>query len=317
MRENESLTKEEIYKYGLPLVYDDLFRIKNDEEYLTYRKTLLTICQKVLGIFEFVLSCVSIRAKETLSQLNRTELIMLDNVGSKFISIHCLASNDRFVSINGGKKKLIEDSMPQMIIARSIYEMLVMHHFLFVRPANELEQSLLFNLWRINGINNVINYFSEFNDEEIINAENEKKDILEAILNSPLFEENKNVINDIIKSKDNRIAVFDDDKRLSKINITSAWNYLFEDGVFKKRDSHILYNELSIGAHPGYLGLLKYEQQKNEKRDLRAFPFFLSILMLALFVEDVLTSNPQIKKLLYEKYSLEDLALYNTIIKYT
>lgn len=300
----------EILKYGIPLIIKDLFEIKSEEECLEMRKCIKALCDKEYGIFTYVLSYLKVlKNKEQTDEL-KIECAILNSFICKMLSLYELAINDRFVELKGKTKKRIDSVSGQNIIARALYELLILHHQLLVRPKTEKERELVISLWRLSSINN---YLEEplFGSNIIQNkqeAEEAQKELIIKIKANPYYaDKNISLIDKRIKDKRVNYFVFNDNGILTPTSITKMWNVLYEDGIFKKKDSEMLYNRLSTEHHSTYLGLIFEEHLVTEERDLRLLPFYLGCSLLALMIDSVLRRHQDIAKLLYDRYNLEDL----------
>lgn len=150
--------------------------------------------------------------------------------------------------------------------------------------------------------------FGSYNEQNKQEAEESKKELITKIQTNPYYTgRNIHLIDDRIKDKGVKYLVIDNNDILKSISITKMWNVLHEDGIFKKKDSAMLYNRLSTEHHSTCLGLIFEEQLVNEERDLRLLPFYLGCSLLALIVDNVLRRHQIIAKLLYDRYNLEDI----------
>lgn len=309
-----TMNNAEIIKYGIPLIIKDIFKVKSEEEHLECRKFLKALCDKEYGIFTYVLSCLSKLKDQEMTDELKIECAILNSFICKMLSLYELATNDRFVELIGETKKRIDSVSGQNIIARALYELLLLHHQLLVRPKDENERELLVDLWRLSSINN---YLEEplFGSNIIQNrqdAEETQKELIAKIKASPCYtERNRRLIDDRIKDKNVKYLVFESNGVLKPISITKMWDVLYDDGIFKNKDSAMLYNRLSTEHHSTCLGLIFEEQLVNEERDLRLLPFYLGCSLLALIVDNVLRKHQIIANLLYSRYNLEDIECHN------
>lgn len=311
MNDNDyTMNDVEILKYGIPLIIKDLFKARSEEESLEIRKFMKSLCDKEYGIFTYVLSCLTVLKNKEQTDVLKIECAILNSFICKMLSLYELATNDRFVELKGEIKKRIDSVSGQNIIARALYELLILHHQLITRPKTEKERELVISLWRLSSINN---YLEEplFGSNIIQNkqeAEEAKKELIVKIKANPYYaDKNISLINKRIKEKSVKYLVFNDNGILMPTSITKMWNVLYEDGIFKNKDSEMLYNRLSTEHHSTYLGLFFEERIVTEERDLRLLPFYLGCSLLALMIDSVLRRHQDIAKLLYARYNLEDL----------
>lgn len=284
----------EIFKYGIPLIIQNIFEIKSEEERLEMRKCIKALCDKEYGVFTFVFSRLRELKNKDMTDELKIECSILNSFICKMLSLYELATNDRYVELKGETKKRIDSVSAQNIIARALYELLILHHQLIVRPKTEEEKELLISLWRLSSINNYLDepLFGSNIEQNRQEAEETKQELIDIIKANPYYtENNKHLVDKRIKDKKGvKYLVFDDDGILKIVSITEMWNVLYEDGIFKKLESKMLYNRLSTEHHSTCLGLIFEEQLVTEERDLRLLPFFLGCSMLALMVDSVLKS---------------------------
>lgn len=305
----------EILKYGIPLIIQDIFKIKSEEECLEMRKCIKALYDKEFGVFTYILSLLSeLKNKEMTDEL-KIECAILNSFICKMLSLYELATNDRFVELKGENKKRIDSVSGQNIIARSLYELLILHHQLIVRPKNEKERELVIYLWRLSSVNNYLDepLFGSYNEQNKQEAEDVKKDLIAKIKENPYYDINKRLIDDRIKSTSTKYLIFDENSLMKPISITKMWHVLYEDGIFKKKESKMLYNRFSSEYHSTCLGLIFEEQLINEERDMRLLPFYIGNSLLALMIDSVLKKHQNIAKLLYNRYNLEDLECHKVL----
>lgn len=300
----------EILKYGIPLIIRDIFKIKSEEECLEMRKFIKALCDKEFGIFTYVLSRLSELKNKSMTDELKIECAILNSFICKMLSLYELATNDRFVELQNKRKKRIDSVSGQNIIARALYELLILHYQLLVRPKTDKERELVISLWKLSSINNYLGepLFGSNIKKNKQDAEDTKYNLITNIKVNPYYDGvNIRLIDSIINSKSTKNLIFDENDTLKSISITKMWNVLYEDGIFKKKESEMLYNRLSTEHHSTYLGLIFEEQLITEEKDLRLLPFYLGCSLLALMINSVLRGHQDIERLLYDSYNLEDL----------
>lgn len=143
-------------------------------------------------------------------------------------------------------------------IVRSLYEAFCTFELLYILPNSEEKRLVLYNLFKMQGLNERQGYYHCFGYEK--QKEAEKHDIElygQEIRNTDLYKtltaENKNSLENHIKNCKYRITI-DSNNSIRKFN----WDNYGLLGI-KKEVFEDLYSYLSLNSHPSFLSVLQFE----------------------------------------------------------
>ena len=158
-------------------------------------------------------------------------------------------------------------------IYRSILETLIYFYYGFVLSSNNDEETLSILLWKIAGLQNIINTKDNipqrlvYKINESIDDYKETKNRILSIIEKYNFNQDKQSMDVIQKFRKDSCKItnspyfikltHDGNSFLHKLTITDATNKYFEE---KSKYLPNLYTLLSVSAHPSYIGLQRYEE---------------------------------------------------------
>lgn len=188
--------------------------------------------------------------------------------------------------------KLIPDNLPtkvldipsMMSVLRSLYEATFVFHNIYAEQNTILEREIVFNIWKIRGLNNR-QKLQNVPNQYIVKEKNEKKQIDEIKrriltlaekleLSESIMQQLQNVISS--NSVDIKGYKFEKDNNSKIISFNSI---RFEQGTegLVGKSLMPLYRFLSIHGHPSFLGVLQFGQMFNTNGDIKFLKTLLTI----------------------------------------
>lgn len=188
--------------------------------------------------------------------------------------------------------KLIPDNLPtkvldipsMMSVLRSLYEATFVFHNIYAEQNTILEREIVFNIWKIRGLNNR-QKLQNVPNQYIVKEKNEKKQIDEIKrriltlaekleLSESIMQQLQNVISS--NSVDIKGYKFEKDNNSKIISFNSI---RFEQGTegLVGKSLMPLYRFLSIHGHPSFLGVLQFGQMFNTNDDIKFLKTLLTI----------------------------------------
>lgn len=239
---------------------------------MTMREAAYSFCEKISFITDEYNK--NLRNK---SEYERVSLQMLHMGCDKMMSIITLLDNGIQMKIRGCVlcKPSLFSPYP---IARSLYELMLVHHCLFVNTKNIEEMDVLVSLWKIKAYKQRLKLYSE-NDKQFEKQKEDDTDILKTLL------EKIKSTSIYMKCKSQLDYAFDTDKlgyfefvrqgqALSLTTIPFGDKTLFSrvyndmEGLSDIKND-MVYKYLSMNSHPSYLSLLQFHQQDTiSKKEL-------------------------------------------------
>ena len=169
----------------------------------------------------------------------------------------------------------IIDPVSMVAILRSVYERTYIFHNVFVEPESDSEKTIMFNLWKIRGLNNrqkidnIPEIYTHKRDREKQEIEFIKQETESLLINLKLTEQARIKIKKEIKSESSSIKgyrfVKSQDGSIIDFETISLTNSPL--GLFNDKDFTSLYKLLSWNAHPSFLGVLQFGQMFDEGAD--------------------------------------------------
>lgn len=121
---------------------------------MTMRDAANSFCEKIASVTN------DYKSKTTKSEIEMISLTMLHMGCDKMMSIISLLNNGIEMNIKG--EMLFKESLfPPFSIARSLYELMLIHHSLFVNTKSKEEMEILLDLWKIKGYTQRKKYYDE------------------------------------------------------------------------------------------------------------------------------------------------------------
>lgn len=212
---------------------------------------------------------------------------MIQMACDKMMSVVTLLDNGIFMNVEGKQVKL-DATLSPLSICRSLYELVLLHHALFVNPDNDEIKNILITIWKIKGLWSRCKYdvSPQYNEQKQKDLE-EIKALKDKIRNSPLYEEipieqfKRAFVSD-------KTGYFKLVKNANKYNLTtvsfgdkSLFDKVFGDidGI-KKMGNDMTYNYLSSASHPTYLSVFQFGLQCQMELDQRWFSLNCSIIFM-------------------------------------
>lgn len=188
--------------------------------------------------------------------------------------------------------KLIPDNLPtkvldipsMMSVLRSLYEATFVFHNIYAEQNTILERELVFNIWKIRGLNNR-QKLQNVPNQYIVKEKNEKKQIDEIKRRILTLAENLELSESIMQQLQNVISSnsvdikgykFEKDNNSKIISFNSI---RYEHGTEGLVGNSLmpLYRFLSIHGHPSYLGVLQFGQMFDSNDDIKYLRTLLTI----------------------------------------
>ncbi|MFC0875118.1 hypothetical protein ACE01N_00915 [Saccharicrinis sp. FJH2] len=214
-------------------------------------------------------------------------------------------------SETGAKLKKLIDPTTVAAHLQNTFETISMFYIVYVKPENEDERLILYNLWVLSGLNyrqRFTKYAAGEESKQIIKDDQEIiKDLTNQIENSALFKnldaKNQGKILSAIDENEYKL-VFKDNQvtRLSWQDTFTAMNLksnLFDDN----------YTYFSFYSHPSNVSVFQFSQmfgsENNAYADLVKYNFKNLMVLLSIFIHDYIELFPDRMKF-YESMTLKD-----------
>lgn len=238
------------------------------------REVANSFCERIAYITE------EFKNKATQCKEEKISLQMLQMGCDKMMSIISLLDNGIEMRINGNiiHRQSLFSPFP---IARSLYELMLLHHSIFVNTETKENMKILINLWKIKAYKQRIKYYKPDieNSPQFINQKEKDNDMIKALLDEikqfSIFEECKDQFEHAFET--DKLGYLKINKNGTKISFTiipfgdkNLFSYIFKDiKGLSDINNDIVYKYLSMNSHPSYLSLLQFHQQETfPKRDL-------------------------------------------------
>lgn len=238
-----------------------------------------------LTIFEKINKCVE--KKYYNSENIGISQCMLQMALDKMLSVHLLLTKKHNIS----EKIDVCHYQSTYSIVRSLYELLLLHHSIFVNPIRTEETDFLRNLWIVKSLNNRINYGSEkMCENDVVEKKKCKINIEESSIFTNFF------------NKEEVKRAYESDKHgYFQLNIDGGCYHLrtisFSDrGLFDKvinssyetqmmySNKNMIYDYISANSHPTYLSVLQFGQQSSMDEKMFYFPLQITVLLVWCFM---------------------------------
>lgn len=199
-----------------------------------------------------------------------------------------ILNNQSFLNLNS-----ISSFYP---IVRSLYELMMIHHALFVNPKTQEEASTLLNLWKIKGYMLRTKYENPTYYKQIKNDKKRIDSIKKRIKETELYKTCKKQFDHAFDT--DKVGYFEIVTKTDKqffTNIPFGNKTLFKR-VFKDLyeskliEDDLVYNYLSLNSHPTYISVMQFGMQKN----MNNIQFELPLKSSILFVYRMIKSHEQL-----------------------
>lgn len=256
------------------------------------------VCKVGFGVLDFIRKHPNecrIPEYKNISQL------MLQMALVKLESIITLVKHPIELQADGHRVSYV-DPMSLVSTERSLYELLVVHHTIFVQNKTTEQKEIAIKVWENAGLSNRKNILPEESlneearkvmdhDSRVIESNN--KFIRESRLYKSLDEKGRNKINDSCK-KLKPIYFVEDQSTISvcQVSFADAYKILYPnnaaDGV-----SMAQYKKMSFQSHPSYLGILQFGQQMRAPDCFWSEPVTSSAHFCAKLIKEVVSIIPE------------------------
>lgn len=164
------------------------------------------------------------------------------------------------------------DPMSLVSIERAIYELLAMHHFLFIENKTNEQKDFATKVWKVSGLSNRSNIVLSGNiqaryqskqDDELAAIESLKDEIHNSRFYKETNDKGRHKIDDSCKKlKPLFISESEGKIEIHSVTFADACKYLYPQNSDNSVDK-FAYKLMSFQSHPSYLGILQFGQQGN------------------------------------------------------
>ncbi|MBQ8710168.1 MAG: hypothetical protein IJ550_06295 [Bacteroidaceae bacterium] len=226
----------------------------------------------VYGLSEQVDAILSTYKNKHYEQKTDVEAIsqcMLQMAYEKMMSVVTLLNNGADIIVDGVLQN-IPSFFSQYPIVRSLYELMSIHHSLFVNPKSAEEAQILLDLWKIKGYKLRVKYTNVHQYEEQKAREiKEIESLTDKIKKNSIYMICKEQIEHAIKT--DKVGYFEFATKNCKYSLqtTSFGEQLLFNRIFKDLDgmpnidNDMVYNLLSMNSHPTFLSVLQFGTQSS------------------------------------------------------
>lgn len=205
----------------------------------------------------------------TLGEAMKISLLMLNMECDKMMSVISLLDNGIMYKINDVLTRRYSYISPFPIV-RSSYELMLMHHCLFVNPKSVEDMLVLMNLWKIKGLKQRTKY--ENNESKSFLCQKEKdikyiEELVGTIKSTDIYKNCKSQFDHAFDT--DKLYYFEIIRTDTKPTIKTTsfgdknlFDYVFNDlKIFPTMNNDVVYNYLSLNSHPTYISVLQFQQQ--------------------------------------------------------
>lgn len=253
---------------------------------------LSKISEHVLEVMNVIFTQMVMRSKLFDSESFKLQRCMIQYMAGKHLAIHSFVTTKHIVSIND-VPNVVYDYTPAISIVRSMFEMLLIHHAIFVTANTEEERTFLINIWKYKGLKFPAET-TGIDTQEMQEARQVRNQFLQEIKRSPLFDEN-----DFKATKSNSIVYFSGEgkkRHLTSCSFTNGWKLLQETEEFRHKSTQDLYARLCTETHVTYMGLMMYEQQNQMTPSPQLAALYLSCSLFSYMLLEIMAFNDDYKK---------------------
>lgn len=212
---------------------------------------------------------------------------MIQMACDKMMSVVSLLDNGFFMNVEGKQTKL-DSTFSPLSICRSLYELVLIHHALFVNPENDEIKKILINIWKIKGLWSRCKYDVTPQYERQKQKELEEiEELKNKIRNSPLYQEIsiEQLERAFVSDKTGYFTLVKNEDKYNLTTISFGDKALFDkvlgdiDGI-RKLGNDMTYNYLSSASHPTYLLVFQFGLQCQMELDKRWFSLNCAIIFV-------------------------------------
>lgn len=250
----------------------------------------LIIDNQISIMLDFSSKCSSYSLKE------QTAISLLQMTISNVCSIMQLSKG---IAIS--KSFAIIDPISLIPLLRTIYERTYMFHNIFIEPETDIEKNIIFNIWRIRGLNNRKNVentpqkYKKKAERELTIIEELKREIDTFIEQINISEHAKS---QIVKAYSNDssmtegyLFIYDESGKITKferISFSKSPKFLLGEKLNK------IYSLLSLNTHPSYLSVLQFkDMNENSINSFLKMIFEGIIIYNGIFFRDLCNIIPE------------------------
>jgi len=228
--------------------------------------------------------------------------MILQMMFSKFIHLRKFLEGVTFLSKEG--KQIIKPFIdPTILISlvRNIYEMVCLFNIVYDATDSDEKSNIVYSLWRSSGLK----YRQRFSEiatteenkkkvkEEQEEIENIKHQIEATEYYKNLDEKNQKKIQTILKEKDYKVKLEDDEVRFL------SWQQISEEFISKSNIFKDMYTYFSLYAHPSHVSVFQFADMfRVEKEDFKGITVFnlrFCFAMGSIFLGDLIRLFPEMK----------------------
>lgn len=233
---------------------------------MTMRDAAGSFCERIASITDEYNSNIGRK-----SENEKLSLQMLHLGCDKMMSIITLLDYGIQMRIKGGIL-----SKPSLIspysIARSLYELMLIHHSLFVNTKTMEEMKVLVNLWKIKSYNQRIKLYDgnkkQF-EKQKANDIDSFRTLVALIVNTSIYVECKKQLDNAFET--DKLGYFEFKRNNGKLSLVATsfgdrdlFSRIYNDMEgLSEINNDMVYKYLSMNSHPSYLSVLQFHQQNN------------------------------------------------------
>ena len=238
---------------------------------MTTRDAANSFCEKIASVTN------DYKSKTAKSEIEMISLTMLHMGCDKMMSIISLLNNG--IEMNIKSEMLFKESLfSPFSIARSLYELMLIHHSLFVNTKSKEEMEIFIDLWKIKGYTQREKCYDEtffkrnpaLAKQVIEQKERDKESINKLVLKvkeSSIYNDCKDQFDHAFKT--DKLGYFEIKRNNAKVSLSTI---PFGDKnlfcrIYKDMEgladinNDLVYNYLSLNSHPSYISVLQFLHQ--------------------------------------------------------
>jgi hypothetical protein len=276
----------------------------NRSEYqrLIIPKDLSTAHESYMAVVDTAFKIMHDQFGKNITVMGNDGQLLFQMVLLKSLSIQSMAEGRSYQNAIEGKMALTPDTIDVFgiwNIVRSQFESVCTYNHIYIRPTDDNECEMLYDLWQVVGLK----YRQRFS-MQLIGEENKKKaaaelqdiaDLTNRIKDNVFYKslqisEQQKILNAI---KDKTFQIYFDAGRAKKC----AWHELCKNmgtnDLFEE-----LYTFLSLNTHPSHVSIFQFQNLYKGKEHLRMTIFAMSIskVLVSFFIRDFCVYFPEAKE---------------------
>ena len=239
-------------------------------------------------------------------------MTVLQMIFVKLLAARKLLSGVDYVdSETGSKLNNLIDPTTIATHVRDTFETIAMFYIVYIKPENEDERLILYNLWALSGLNYRQQFTKNAAGEESKQILNDDQGLIEELTNQiqncALFKKlndiNQKKILTAIETKDYKIIFEGNDVKLL------SWEDTFKTMNLKKNLFDDAYTYFSFYSHPSNVSVFQFNQMFGQENstyvDIAKYNFKNLMVLLSIFIHDYIKLFPDRMKI-FESLSLKD-----------